>query len=135
MSVNFMLLMVYFKTGSLVAMFWMAVASFLKFAMIAYIWLWFLSRVSPKDSAENIANALGASLGFLQNRHWLIQVFSLSVWVHWLGFSGCGFWLVGDTASDQQGVTFDVASPLYFNQRLARSLLSHHPPNDQSSHP
>ena len=77
LSMNFMLLVVYFKTASLSSMFWMAVASFLKFAMIAYIWLWFLSRLSPRNGAENIVNGLGASLGFLQSRHWLIQVLLL----------------------------------------------------------
>ena len=77
MAINFMLLIVYFKTGTLVIMFWMALASYLKFAMIAYIWVWFLSRVSRKDLAENIVQGLGASLGFLQHRHWVIQILSL----------------------------------------------------------
>lgn len=77
MSVNFLLLVVYFKTGHLVSIFWMALASFLKFAMMAYIWVWFMSRISPKDNAENITNGLKASLGFLQSRHWMIQVLAL----------------------------------------------------------
>ena len=55
LSMNFMLLVVYFKTASLSSMFWMAVASFLKFAMIAYIWLWFLSRLSPPETVPKIS--------------------------------------------------------------------------------
>ncbi len=96
MVVKFLLLMVYFKTGTLVSMFWMAFASFMKFALIAYIWVWFLARMSREDTAENIVSGLNASLGFLQNRHWVLQMvalvlFGMAGWIFlgivfgWLG--------------------------------------------------
>jgi len=76
-------------------MFWMALASFLKFAMIAYIWVWFMSRISRKDIAENIVNGLGASLGFLQNRHWIIQVLALVFFgmIGWISLAMIFGWL------------------------------------------
>jgi uncharacterized protein YggT (Ycf19 family) len=73
-SVDFMHVLVFFQTGSLVSMGLMALTSFLKFAFLAYLWVWFLWNLSREGVAEPIIGNLEMALGFLPGRHVLIQV-------------------------------------------------------------
>lgn len=73
MHLNFLLLNVFFKTGSLVSMGWMGLASFLKFTLMAYIWVWVLWRISRKDCAEQLVGSLKSGLGFIGRVHVVLQ--------------------------------------------------------------
>jgi len=103
MSIDFLLFFVYFKTGSFFSMASMAVASFLKIALIAYIWVWFLWHLSRKGIADNLVNSLGDSMGLLKGRHVLIQVsvFLLGGVLGWLGL-GLYFSWMGALPSNQE---------------------------------
>lgn len=65
MHLSFLLLNVFFKTGSIVSMVWMGLASFLKFTLMAYIWIWVLWSLSRKGLAENLEESLKSGLGIL----------------------------------------------------------------------
>lgn len=89
MHLNFLLLNIFFKTGSMVSMGWMGVASFLKFTLMAYIWLWVLWRISRKDSAEQLVGSLKAGLGFVGRMPMVVQPILL------IFFGMIGWFLVG----------------------------------------
>jgi len=73
MHLRFLLLNVFFKTGSFVSMGWMGVASFLKFTLMAYIWLWVLWSLSRKDLAENLVESFRSGLGYLTRVPFALQ--------------------------------------------------------------
>ena len=86
MHLSFLLLNVFFKTGSVVSMGWMGLASFLKFTLMAYIWMWVLWGLSRKDLAENLVEGLKSGLGFLGRLPVVLQpvlliLFGMITWI------------------------------------------------------
>lgn len=90
MSQEFLLMPVFFKTGSLSHMACMGIVTFLRCCIIGYVWLWFIRRMAMGRGMESLQEALDGMLGPLARAHAWIQPVCLWLMglIAWMVVSG-----------------------------------------------